>query len=146
LTSEPSNQMYDQVYGRLNERETKDLLKIWEENDRNVWTETAFLAIQNILQERLGSVPPQKEAPPIKITRARPLIKNDRIISLSAFANILAWVVLVGFILAWLISLSASFAAIALLFVGLFLFLVLRILSEGLLLLLVIAEINSNSQ
>jgi hypothetical protein len=140
MTSEASNPNYDQVYARLNERETDDLLKIWEENDRNMWTETAFQAIHNILQERLGSVPPQKEAPPKKITRARPLIKSDRIISLSAFANNLAWIVLVGFILAWLVSLSASFAGIALLFGGLFLFIGLRILAEGLLLLLAIYE------
>jgi len=140
MSSEASNPNYDQVYARLNERETDELLKIWEENDRNMWTETAFQAIYKILQERLGSVPTQKEASTIKITRARPLIKSDRIISLSTSANILAWVVLVGFILAWLISLTTSFAGIALLFAGLFLFIGLRILAEGLLLLLAIYQ------
>ncbi len=43
----------------LEARETEDLLEIWITNDREEWTDEAFSAIQIILLDRLGEIPPQ---------------------------------------------------------------------------------------
>jgi hypothetical protein len=51
--------LYLQVYNNLNLKETDELVKIWQTNDRIEWTETAFNAIREILNERLGEIPPQ---------------------------------------------------------------------------------------
>jgi tetratricopeptide (TPR) repeat protein len=43
----------------LDTRDTEDLLEIWKANDHEEWTDEAFTAIQSILLDRLGEVPPQ---------------------------------------------------------------------------------------
>lgn len=43
----------------LEARETEDLLEFWVANDREEWTDEAFIAIQSIFQDRLGEIPPQ---------------------------------------------------------------------------------------
>jgi hypothetical protein len=53
------NDLQNQLFKTLNLKETDELLDIWKTNDRVAWTNEAFLAIQEILQERLGSVPLQ---------------------------------------------------------------------------------------
>jgi tetratricopeptide (TPR) repeat protein len=40
-------------------RDTEDLLGIWQKDDRDEWTDEAFEAIEVILLERLGEIPPQ---------------------------------------------------------------------------------------
>jgi chaperonin cofactor prefoldin len=50
-----------QTYLSMQARETNDLLSIWEKNDREEWTEEAFDAIREILYERTGNLPAQKE-------------------------------------------------------------------------------------
>ncbi len=45
----------------LDTRDTEDLLEIWTDNDRKAWTDEAFIAIQAILMDRLGEVPPQPQ-------------------------------------------------------------------------------------
>ena len=59
-----SSSLRDQMYNRWNSRETEDLLEIWHENDREEWSDTAFEVIKQILTERLGEIPPQKEFSP----------------------------------------------------------------------------------
>lgn len=44
---------------QLQERETEELVNIWQTNDRQTWTPEAFEAIRAILLDRLGSLPPQ---------------------------------------------------------------------------------------
>ncbi len=48
-----------QIYARMQEKDTAELLEIWQENNRTEWTEEAFDAIRAILSERLGQVPEQ---------------------------------------------------------------------------------------
>jgi len=50
----------EQIYNELSLRETEDLLEIWQANDREEWSDTAFEVIQEILSKRLGEVPPQQ--------------------------------------------------------------------------------------
>lgn len=56
-----SSNLYQQVYSSLNLKETDELVEIWQTNDRVEWSQTAFDVIQDILQERLGELPPQDE-------------------------------------------------------------------------------------
>jgi hypothetical protein len=56
-----SNDLHKQVYNNLNLKETDELVEIWQKNDRVEWTEDTFNIIRDILQERLGELPPQDE-------------------------------------------------------------------------------------
>ncbi len=56
-----SNNLRKQIYNSLNLKQTDELLEIWQKNDRVEWTDTTFEVLQEILQERLGELPPQNE-------------------------------------------------------------------------------------
>lgn len=56
-----SGELHEQIYKELDLRETDDLLKIWKTNDRVEWSDIAFDAIEEILEKRIGEVPPQDE-------------------------------------------------------------------------------------
>jgi hypothetical protein len=61
-----------QIYERMSEKETEELVAIWQENDRDAWTDDAFDAVKAILLERLGELPEQElddlsENPPEKL-------------------------------------------------------------------------------
>ncbi len=63
MSNYPDNDAYkSQIYFRMDEKDTNELLDIWEENNRAAWTDEAFEAIKAILMKRLGSVPEQEEA------------------------------------------------------------------------------------
>jgi uncharacterized Tic20 family protein len=47
----------DDIQKELDLRETEDLVGIWQEHDRDQWSEAAFVAIHNILINRLGKLP-----------------------------------------------------------------------------------------
>ena len=56
-----NDSLRNQTYRNLNNRETDELLDIWQKNDRVEWTDTAFDVMKDILMERLGEVPAQGE-------------------------------------------------------------------------------------
>lgn len=56
-----SNNHRNQIFNNLNLKETKELVDLWQNNDRVEWSELAFDVIQEILLERLGELPPQNE-------------------------------------------------------------------------------------
>jgi hypothetical protein len=147
---EQPDPLYDSVYNRLQEKDTAELLEIWKKNNRNEWSDIAFSIINDILLERLGSEPPPQGGPFEEEAEEETFLDIDKIASLSAIANAIAWVVLVGYAIAWVadllldfsgsIPLSQIFALLPLLLQGLFLFVVLRFVSEALYLLLEIVE------
>jgi hypothetical protein len=157
MATEQSDSMYDEIYNELNLKSTDELLEIWKSNNRKVWSGTAFKAIQKILLERLGSVPPQQGDSPEEESDPDTYYNIDRLTSLATIANILAWVLLVGYILAagaylYLVWKSNSgylfaqyLAQLVYLLPGLFFFGVLRLLSESVYVLLEIAE-NSRAR
>ena len=51
----------DQIYNTLNLKETDELVEIWQKNDHKQWSETAFGVVKELLQNRLGQLPPQGE-------------------------------------------------------------------------------------
>ena len=56
-----SNDLHQQIYNSFNLKETEELVEIWQKNDRVEWSETTFDVLQEILQQRLGELPPQNE-------------------------------------------------------------------------------------
>lgn len=50
-----------QIYQNMDAKSTEELLHIWQENDRSIWSDTAFEVVNVILSQRLEEVPPQGE-------------------------------------------------------------------------------------
>jgi hypothetical protein len=56
-----SNDLRKQIHDSLNLKETDELVEIWATNDRVEWSEPAFDVLKEILEQRLGEVPPQND-------------------------------------------------------------------------------------
>jgi hypothetical protein len=56
-----SNSLRKQIYSNFKLKETDELVEIWQKNDHKECSEDTFSVIQEILQERLGELPPQDE-------------------------------------------------------------------------------------
>lgn len=54
-----SNDLRQQIYGSLNQKESDDLIGIWEANDRTKWTDLALDVVKEILLERNIDLPDQ---------------------------------------------------------------------------------------
>lgn len=156
MTPEKSDAMYDQIYNDLDKKSNDELLEIWKTNDRKVWSNTAFKAIQAILKERLGSVPPQGVADPKEESDEGTYYSIDKITSIASVANVLAWIILVADLAAAIAYLVVGLqnpgftpvqylSWLPYLIPGLFFFGALRVLSESMYVLLEIAE-NSRTR
>jgi len=55
-----SGELREQIYKTLNLKNTDELLEIWETNDREEWSDTAFEVIEEILQGRGVEIPEQQ--------------------------------------------------------------------------------------
>jgi hypothetical protein len=51
----------NQIYSNLNSKDTEELLDIWKTNDRVEWSDLAFEVLEEILSQRVGSLPKQNE-------------------------------------------------------------------------------------
>ena len=162
------NWLRQQIYNRMQEKETEELLDIWKRSDRDEWSDDAFEIIHNILLERLGSVPEQgvvtekaedesaqDESEEEKMDTYH---MPDNLFRISTWANTLAWVILglsvillvgtliiefqQGAILNWagVFSLLNSFLT---LLVGGFFFVVLRALAE---IIYILMDIEDNTR
>jgi hypothetical protein len=115
-------QRIKQIVSQLEGRETDDLLKIWQENDRQEWSNEAFDAIEEILGQRLGHLPSQgifDAAPGEAVVSARQRLGSlprqglsnpspddeeeadtyhnfEQLIKISSYARTLSWVCLGG--------------------------------------------------
>jgi hypothetical protein len=56
-SKDQTNPMRAQIYAKLQEKPTEELLKIWNQQDREEWTDLAFEVVGEILEVRLGSLP-----------------------------------------------------------------------------------------
>jgi HEAT repeat protein len=50
-----------QLFNTFRQKETSELVEIWQRNDHSEWSETAFDVIQEILLSRLGKLPSQNQ-------------------------------------------------------------------------------------
>jgi len=51
----------EQIYDRMNLKETEELLEIWQSNDHAEWSDEAFEVVQGILKARGVGLPQQNE-------------------------------------------------------------------------------------
>ena len=56
-----SEDLRDQIRNNFEQKDIYELLMIWKANNRIVWSDTAFGILENILKERLRTLPPQNE-------------------------------------------------------------------------------------
>ena len=57
IQNDPLREAY--LLSKMREKETEELLAIWQQNDRQAWSDDAFEAINKVLQERLIEIPEQ---------------------------------------------------------------------------------------
>src|SRR5688572_14016383 len=55
------NSLHKTVFENFNQKETDELIQIWQENKRDEWSDLAFDIIQKILKERGVEIPPQND-------------------------------------------------------------------------------------
>jgi len=60
-----SDQQIEEIKVRMNEKTTEELLQIWVRNNRDEWSDKAFIVVNQILSERKSPIPSQN-APPVK--------------------------------------------------------------------------------
>ena len=96
MCSDPRPPLADAIYQNMRLKETRELLSIWVRNDRSAWTDETFEIIQDLLIERLGSVPPQGKVRGRRKPKKKPKslallpIKKPASLSLLNLAIILA--------------------------------------------------------
>jgi hypothetical protein len=134
----------------MQQKEPEELLEIWKQNDREQWTDVAFGVIEEILMERLGTVPPQGGEPEEVTEQALSTYHDPEVMGrVSALAKTVAGVVLVASVVIWLVTvigfasynqipgrglvdiLSYGLRSGTTLIWGLFYYVVLRFLSEA---------------
>jgi ABC-type multidrug transport system fused ATPase/permease subunit len=121
MSEELSKEWIDQLRRTLDQKDTEELIEIWQRNDRDAWSDGAFDAIRIILQERIGELPPQEfiknnheniddvERDQVE-EPADKYFDLDRLISTSTQSQYLAWFFLVfaGVSLVFVIYMSAQ--------------------------------------
>ena len=56
-----NDDLRQEIYNGLSQKATNELVEIWRANDHTQWTDMGFDVIREILQERLGELPPQNK-------------------------------------------------------------------------------------
>jgi hypothetical protein len=105
MTDSTETERYaDEVQRKMEEKETDELVRIWQENDREAWTDEAFEVVSRILLARLGKLPEQN--PPDEdgdeseeeISADEHLIipfpQDKKLIWIADISNRLSWVIL----------------------------------------------------
>jgi hypothetical protein len=55
------NPLHEQILRSMREKDTEELIEIWQENDAEIWTPDALDAVEEILLERLGELPEREQ-------------------------------------------------------------------------------------
>ena len=55
------NEHNNEIYTHMQVKTNEELIQIWQENDHVAWHDEVFDIIAELLQERLGELPPQNE-------------------------------------------------------------------------------------
>jgi hypothetical protein len=122
-----SDDLRNQIRNNLDLKDPDELLEIWETNNRAEWSDTAFDVLREILQQRMGEVPPQNE-PTFEIEEDVPddqandledwkadllnredqpeLYKTKDVLNLIENINKIAIGVVVIYVLLWLLNLQ----------------------------------------
>lgn len=161
MTEQSSDALSKKLYETMRQKSSDELLQIWKENDRTEWSDEAYVAIKQVLDERGVSLPAQT-APAVVEDHDDP--NADALVRLSTWANLLSWVgllVTVGISGINIVSMLTAtglnigvaeifniLSALLILLVGCFLFVFFQLVAKGIFVMLDIldntTEIASN--
>jgi len=100
IRNDPSREPY--LLSKMREKDTDELLFIWQQNDRQVWTDDAFDAVHKVLHERNIEVPEQ--ASPANLSER--VTDVSRLNTIAAWANSFSWVILGIAVLSFVLRLT----------------------------------------
>lgn len=80
------NDLRKHIYANLDNKDTDELVEIWTTNDHVEWTELAFDVVKEIIEQRLGELPPQNE-PVLKHLKKEVLETNKKDLTLNMIAG-----------------------------------------------------------
>ena len=103
IQNDPLREAY--LLSKMREKETEELLAIWQQNDRQAWSDDAFEAINKVLHERLIEIPEQ--ALPATSPSRNP--NQTRLNLVAGWANSFSWIVLGIAILSFVLRLVFLF-------------------------------------
>ena len=90
--------MKDDVYRNFNSKATEDLQRIWDENNRNEYSNVAFEVIEEILKERNVQIKPIREPIENQKENDGSFWSFDKMIS-GTLIKILYWLGVIGIII-----------------------------------------------
>jgi hypothetical protein len=89
--------IWKHIYHRMQEKETGELVAIWQKKDRAVWTDEALEVVQEILLERLGEMPEPVESEGEDDEESAAAVEypgDKKLYWIADAANYLSWVIL----------------------------------------------------
>lgn len=157
MTEQSSDALSKKLYENMRQKSTEELLQIWKENDRTEWSDEAYVAIKQVLDERGVSLPAQTAPAVVQEDDNDP--NADGLVRLSTWANLLSWVgllVTAGISGINIVSMLSStglnigvaeifniLSALLILLVGCFLFVFFQLVAKGIFVMLDILD-NTN--
>ncbi|MBN8579644.1 MAG: hypothetical protein J0L96_03145 [Anaerolineae bacterium] len=119
-----NNFQHQKLYNTLNKKDSTELLKIWELNNRLAWSEEAFQVVKQILQERQITPPEQSsqahkptEVPskkhPSKTKNTLVLLKHTIAELRQRYSYLIAYIFYISLttVSAWLLSFFTDFSS-----------------------------------
>ncbi len=146
------NDIQNQIIENMQLKETDELLQIWKTNDRDAWSDEAFSAVEKILEQRLGTVPPQAEDAEDRQREEDIKIEEEDktgkwLLWISSLAEALSYIALAFYIIAGVIPVigtislaNAVLSVGAAVIMGLFFFVVLQFIAKAIMVLLDIRD------
>ena len=108
------NPLRKPIHENFSQKETDEIIQIWQENNRHEWSDLTFEVIQQILQERGVEIPPQndpqfelepeQDAEEVESEKQLPpdnqpvFYKPQQLIFFADAASVAAWVTLATYI------------------------------------------------
>lgn len=102
---------FTQIRQTLDLKSTEELIEVWQNGDRAEWSEEAFGAIQEILQDRLGGLPLREG----EVKNETSLEEDetyhdfDQVTRIAYLAKVLSWIIL-GLLAVYLVGDVVVFA------------------------------------
>lgn len=108
--SSDSDKLHSEIlFLKMREKSTDDLISIWVENNRKLWTSDEFDAIYKVLSERLKNLPQQKSTEDIKPTpKPKWYGEGETFERLSYHSQFRGFSILLGIIILCLVFLIAN--------------------------------------
>ena len=91
------NPLREHIFQKMREKDTEELIEIWQKNDDETWTPDALEAVEIILLERLGKLPEREQPDEESVTENQEAItfpQDQKLQWVADLSNRLSWVIL----------------------------------------------------